>query len=155
MSDAAADVLDEKRDATDRRQFTWRTVLYGFLKSRRHEFRRTDESNVIFIDRHHPWLFFLAVGTMLLSSVDAFLTLQLIDLGMIEANPVMAGAMGISTASFATIKMLLTGFGILTLVFLAKARFMDRIRIGILLTVMFSGYSCLICYEIVSLLKLL
>lgn len=155
MTDAAAEGIAEKRQAVDRRQFTWRTVFFGFLRSRRLEFRRDDEADVIFIDRHHPWLFFLAVGTMLLSSVDAFLTLQLIDKGMIEANPVMAGAMGVSTASFATTKMLLTAFGILTLVFLARARFMDRIRIGLLLTVMFSGYSCLICYEIVSLLKLL
>lgn len=145
----------EQRDCADRRQFTWRTVAYGYLRSRRHAARREADGEVIFLDWHHPWLFFLAVGTMLLSSLDAFLTLQLIERGMIEANPVMASAIGYNTAVFAASKMAMTGFGILTLVFLAKARFLNRFRVGLLLTTLFSGYACLICYEIVSLLKLL
>lgn len=155
MTDAAAQAIANQRDGVDRRQFSWRTVFYGFLRSRRRTARRDDEDEVIFLDWHHPWLFFLAVGIMLLSCLDAFLTIKLIEFGMVEANPIMAGMMGVSTASFAATKMLLTAFGILTIVFLAKARFMDRFRIGALLTVLFSGYACLICYEIVSLLKLL
>lgn len=139
----------------DRRQFGWRTVFFGYFRSRRHSTRRAEEGDVIFLDWHHPWLFFLATGTMLLSCGDAFLTLQLLEHGMIEANPIMADAMGHSTATFAATKMGLTAFGILTLVFLAKARFLNRLRIGVFLTVLFSGYSCLVCYEIVSLLKLL
>lgn len=155
MSEPIREFVDEKRRLEDRREFGWRTVFFGFLRSRRHVIRRDSETDVVFLDWHHPWLFFLAVGTMLLSCVDAFLTLQLIDRGMIEANPFMAGVMGFSTQSFAATKMSLTGFGILTLVFLAKARFFDRIRIGIFLTALFAGYACLVCYEIVSLLKLL
>jgi len=147
--------LADNRSLDDRRRFGWRTVLYGFLRSRRRGHRRSGESEPVFSDWHHPWLFFLAVGTMLLSCLDAVMTLELLRHGAHEANPVMASAMGVSTASFAAMKMLLTGFGILTLVFLAKARFMDRIRIGAMLTVLFVGYACLICYEIVSLLKLL
>ena len=155
MDDTISELMDENRNLCDRRDFDWRTVFYGFLRSRRHNPRRHSEADVVFLDWHHPWLFFLAVGAMLLSCVDAFLTLQLIDRGMIEANPFMAGVMGFSTASFMAIKMSLTGFGILTLVFLAKARFLDRIRIGIFLTTLFTGYACLVCYEIVNLLKLL
>lgn len=155
MTDAAVEEISNQREGVERRQFSWRTVFFGFLRSRRHALRRDEDAEVLFIDWHHPWLFFLAVGTMLLSCVDAFLTLKLIELGMVEANPIMASVMGVSTASFAAMKMLLTAFGILTLVFLAKARFMDRIRVGAFLTILFSAYSCLICYEIVSLLKLL
>ncbi len=154
MTEAAVDYI-EQRESADRRLFSWRTVAFGFLRSRRHGARRAADGDVVFLDWHHPWLFFLAVGTMLLSSLDAFLTLQLLERGMFEANPVMAGAMGYSTALFAASKMAMTGFGILTLVFLAKARFLNRFRVGLLLTTLFSGYACLICYEIVSLLKLL
>lgn len=145
----------EKRQLADRRQFGWRTVMYGFLRSRRHEHRRTGDHDGVFIDWHHPWLFFLAVGTMLLSCADAFLTLELLSRGMIEANPVMAGLMGGGTAVFAASKMAMTGLGILMLVFLARARFLDRIRAGLFLTAFFAGYCCLVCYEIVSLLRLL
>jgi hypothetical protein len=43
--------------------------------------------------------------------------------------------------------------GVLTLVYLAKARFLDRVRTGLFLTLFFSAYACLVCYEIVQLLQ--
>lgn len=143
----------DKRDAVERRTFGWRTVANGFLRSRRRATRRELEGPSLYSDWHHPWLFFLAVGTMLLSSVDAFLTLQLLDRGFYEANPVMAGIMGQGTLAFAAAKMTLTGFGILTLVFLSRHRFMNRFRTGLALTTIFSFYACLVCYEFVWLIR--
>ncbi len=149
------DAVDDKRDEVNRRRFTWRTVLFGFLRSRRRDIRRGDEDDVVFLDWHHPWLFFLAVGTMLLSCVDAIMTLKLLDAGMIEANPFMAFLLGHGTAAFTASKMILTGTSILILVFLAKARFLNRFRAGLLLTIFFSFYCCLVCYEFIHLLKVL
>lgn len=143
----------DKRATLDRRNFTWRTVFYGFVRSRRHIHRRVAEEQMLFIDWHHPWLFFLAVGTMLLNCLDAFMTLQLIDRGMVEINPLMSAVIGQGTRAFAISKMLMTGTGILALVFLAKARFLNRFRAGMLLTVFFSFYACLVCYEFVFLLQ--
>jgi hypothetical protein len=136
MDDAMleSDKLANRRDPDRRREFSWRTVFFGFTRSRRHASRRDEDSGVIFMDWHHPWLFFLAVGIMLLSCADAFLTLTLMQHGMIEANP------------FAVSKVVMTGTSILILVFLAKARFMNRFR---------SVYCCLVCYEIVHLLAVL
>jgi hypothetical protein len=152
---AASRAIAEQRKSSDRRQFSWRTVAYGFLRSRRHAHRRSEDEDVIFLDWHHPWLFFLATGTMLLSCADAFLTLLLIDLGMIEANPVMSAIMAQGTAVFTSTKLAMTAVGILMLVFLAKARFMNRIRAGLFLTMFFSCYACLVCYELVNLFRLL
>jgi hypothetical protein len=145
----------ELRSDVERRRFSWRTVAYGFALSRRHTHRRAVDEEVIFLDWHHPWLFFLATGTMLLSCADAFLTLQLISHGMIEANPVMDAAMGYGTAVFTGTKLTMTAFGIFVLVFLAKARFLNRLRVGLFLTIFFTGYACLVCYELVSLFRLL
>ena len=128
--------------------------MYGFLRSRRRSARREHEAEPLFIDWHHPWLFFLAVFTMLFSCADAAMTLALIERGAYEANPVMASIMGYGTQAFATSKMLLTGLGILALVFLSRARFLNRMRTGGLLTVVFSLYACLICYEFVYLMSL-
>ena len=72
----------EQRSTADRRTLSWRTFLYGFLFSRRRLHRRAAEVDVVFLDWHHPWLFFLAVGTMFLSCADAFLTLELLERGM-------------------------------------------------------------------------
>ncbi|MCH8059697.1 MAG: hypothetical protein IIA11_04475 [Proteobacteria bacterium] len=145
-------VVDQRAEE-DRRTFSWRTVFFGFTRSRRHSPRREDEPEVIFLDWHHPWLFFLAVGTMLMSSLDAFMTLQLLDRGMVEINPVMAAVLGQGTTMFAVSKMTMTGTGILALVFLAKARFLNRFRTGLFLTLFFSIYACLICYEFVYLIN--
>ena len=152
MSDVANN-NNKPRILVDRRAFSWRTVLYGFARSRRHATRRNGESDPVFTDWHHPWLFFLATGIMIMSGMDAFLTLQLIEHGAYEANPIMAAVMAQGIASFAVSKMALTGFGILALVFLARAMFLNRLRTGLLLTAFFSFYAMLICYEFVNLVN--
>lgn len=150
-----SEVIAERRVFEDRRAFSWRTVFFGFMRSRRHDSRRDDDGDVIFIDWHHPWLFFLSVGIMLLSCTDAFLTLLLIERGMVEANPIMAAVLGQGAATFAVSKVFMTGTSILILVFLAKFHFMNRLRTGLFLTLFFSIYSCLVCYELVHLLAVL
>jgi hypothetical protein len=154
MNDAERmELAAETRDIADRRALSWRTAFFGFLRSRRREHRRSTEDAPVFIDWHHPWLFFLAVGTMLLSCLDAFLTLRLLELGAIEVNPVMALALGYGAAVFTTSKMLLTGLGILMLVFLSRSRLFNRVRTGLFLTLFFSAYACLVCYQFVQLLR--
>lgn len=150
-----SEVIAEKRATSERRVFSWRTVVFGFARSRRHQLRRDADGDAIFTDWHHPWLFFLAVGIMLLSCTDAFLTLLLIERGMIEANPFMAAMLGQGAATFAVSKVFMTGTSILILVFLAKSQFMNRVRTGLFLTIFFSLYCCLVCYEIVNLLAVL
>ena len=148
-------VDSDKREEDSRREFSWRTVFYGFIRSRRRAHRRTADDEIVFLDWHHPWLFFLATGTMLLSCADAFLTLQLMNVGMVEANPFMQAVMAHSTLMFTSTKLAMTAFGILVLVFLAKSRFLNRFRTGLLLTVFFSCYACLVCYELVNLFQLM
>lgn len=145
--------LDQDRDPDDRREFSWRTVLFGFVRSRRRNTRRGSEDEPIYTDWHHPWLFFLATGTMILSSMDAFFTLQMIERGAIEMNPIMAMLIGKGTLAFAASKMLLTGLGILVLVFLSRSRIFNLIRTGLVLTVFFTAYACLVCYEFIYLLN--
>ena len=144
-----------ERRVVDRRRFCWRTVAASAGRPRRRLIRRTADSGIAPVDWHHPWLFFLAVGTMLLSCTDAFLTLILISRGMIEMNPVMAAAMNFGTGWFVVSKMALTGTGILMLVAMSRTRLLNRIRTGLILTGLFSVYCCLVCYEIVSLLNIL
>jgi len=151
----AGTIFADQRGHTDRRRFTWRTVAIGFLRSRRREHRRADDEAVVFLDWHHPWLFFLSTGMMLLSCADAFLTLLLLDRGMIEANPVMNAVMGYGTGVFAGTKLAMTAIGIFVLVFLSNAQFLNRFRTGLFLTLFFSFYACLVCYELTSLFRLL
>ena len=147
------DSATQIRTQTDRRNVSWRTVMFGFLRSRRRDTRRVSEVEPLLTDYHHPWLFFLATGIMLMNCFDAFFTLQLLDRGAMEVNPIMAAVIGKSTSTFAITKMMLTSIAILVLVYLARAMFMQRIRTGLFLTFFFSCYAVLICYEFVYLLN--
>ena len=148
------EVATNRRAIPDRRAFSWRTIMFGYLLSRRISSRRADQGTYLFEDWHHPWLFFLALGIMLLSCVDAFFTLQLLSRGMVEANPVMALVMQQGNAAFVATKAAMTGVAILTLVFFSRVIFLNRFRTGLLLTLFFCLYSCLVCYEFVCLVKL-
>ncbi|MEJ2602185.1 MAG: DUF5658 family protein [Gammaproteobacteria bacterium] len=143
----------ERRDV-DRRRFGWRTVCYGFLRSRRRTTRRAHDRAHPFSDWHHPWLFFLGVGVMLLSVTDAFFTLQLLDRGAIEMNPVMRVLIDRDTQLFVGTKFLMTGLGLLLLVYTSRVLLFRRVRVGLLITAFFCGYACLICYEYLGLLAL-
>ncbi len=145
--------LEKDRDRDDRRDFSWQTVFFGFIRSRRRNTRRGSEDEPLYTDWHHPWLFFLATGTMLLSCMDAFFTLQLLGRGAIEINPIMAIMIGKGTLAFAASKMLLTGLGILMLVFLSRSRMFNFMRTSLVLTVFFTSYACLVCYEFIYLLN--
>ncbi len=146
--------VNNQRFEMDRRTFGWKTVVFGYLRSRRRRHRRASDAAVAMLDWHHPWLFFLATGTMLLSCADAFLTLQLLQMGMFEANPVMHAIMQQGTMAFVSTKLAMTAFGIFTLVFLSQIQFLNRVRTGLFLTAAFSAYACLVCYELVNLFRL-
>ncbi len=143
------------RTDSERRDLSWRTLIFGYLRSRRRTTRRASEGMPIYTDYHHPWLFFLATSIMMMSCFDAILTLQLLDRGAIEINPFMAAVINQGTLTFVATKMLLTSLGILALVFLARARFMRRFRTGLILTFLFSAYAILVCYEFVFLIQLI
>jgi hypothetical protein len=147
--------IPERRERAERRVLSWKTMFYGYTRSRRVTVRRDGEQGSVYSDWYHPWLFLLATGIMLLSCLDAFLTLQLMELGMIEANPLMAAAMRYGTSPFVIIKVTVTGLAILTLVFFARVQFFNIFRTGLLLTLAFCLYCCLICYEFVSLMTML
>jgi hypothetical protein len=149
------EVIPDRRQYPSRRAFSWSTALFGFLRSHRRTLRRAEDADSLFTDWHHPWLFFLAVGIMVLSCVDAFMTLRLLEHGMVEANPVMAAMLDQGIGRFSASKFALTGIGVLTLVFLARTVFMNLMRTGLLLTFFFSIYCCLVCYQFVHLLRVL
>lgn len=153
--DAANDLTaEDQRNASDRRTMTYRTVVFGFLRSRRREPRRLDEKRGVYRDWHHPWLFFLGVSIMLMSVADAFLTLKLLAVGAVEANPVMRGLIDWNTAGFVSLKLLMTGLAILTLVYASRYRLFGRLRVGLIITLFFCIYTTLIFYEIMGLIEL-
>src|SRR5450755_849793 len=95
----------ERRDRADRRLRVWWSVCYGsFNPRRRTPPRRRDDSRFHSLDWHSAHLLAVAIGILLSSVVDAFLTLVLLQGGAAEVNPIMALVIYRSVAAFAALK---------------------------------------------------
>jgi hypothetical protein len=142
----SAGVYVERRRGGDRREVTLRTFLQGGFTPRRRGGRRAGEQHLP-IDWHEPYLLFLSLTILLLSVADAFMTITLIMGGAQEANPLLAVVLRDHPEWFATIKMALTGTGVLTLVAMARCRLFRIMRVGVVLQGIFVAYVALIAYE--------
>lgn len=139
-------VRGERRSAVDRRHVSVKSFLRGGLTPRRRGGRRADEQHLP-IDWHDPYLLFLSVTILLLSVVDAFLTLTLIMEGAQEANPFLAFVLSDHPELFAVVKMGLTGTGVLVLVAAARARLFRLFSVRFVLKGLCVSYVALIAYE--------
>ncbi len=75
-------MVHERRGRADRRNRVWWSICYGsFNPRRRSPARRLGDSRFHSLDWHSAHLLAVAVGILLLSVVDAFLTLQLLQGG--------------------------------------------------------------------------
>ena len=139
-------VLRERRLGYDRRELSARTFFQGGLTPRRRRARRTDEAT-LFVDWHEPHLLFLAVAILLMSVLDAFLTLTLLTQGAHEVNPIMAWLLEAHPGLFAIVKMTLTGVGVVVLVVAARAKVFKIVRVATIMHGFVVAYAALVYYE--------
>jgi Domain of unknown function (DUF5658) len=134
--------------SADRRRRIWWAVLYGsFRPRRRRPPRRLDDSRFHSLDWHASHLLAVAIGILLLSVADAFMTVTLLAGGAVEINPVMALVVYKSAAVFAGVKMAMTGIGVMTMVTLARYRFMRVVRVDVVMYGVLVVYLGLLSYE--------
>jgi hypothetical protein len=138
----------ERRARPDRRQRIWWAFLYGSVRPRRRYVgRRTDDGRFQVTDWHGAHLWAVSVGILILSVVDAFLTVTLMSGGAIEVNPIMAAVMGHDIGTFAILKIAMTGVCVMMMVFLARYRFMRVVRVEVLLYGVLLTYLFLVGHE--------
>jgi len=135
----------ERRNGTERRTLTLKTFLVGAVRGRRRGDRRA--TDLYHVDWHEPDLLFLAVTTLMLSVIDAFFTLTLLPHGAIEANPLLNFVLREHPTLFASIKMLMTGVGVLVLVAAARLQLFRVLRVKTVLQCLLLGYVVLFGYE--------
>jgi hypothetical protein len=149
---AEPQLTHERRDRSDRRNRLWWSIWYGsFNPRRRNPSRRFDESRFQSLDWYSSHLLAAAIGILLLSVVDAFLTLMLLEGGADEVNPIMGVFLYRNVAVFAAMKMGMTSVSIIVMVVLARYRFMRVLRVAWVLYGVLVAYAALIGYEILLL----
>jgi hypothetical protein len=141
----------ERRAAPDRRRHSWRTVTYCGLhgRGRRHQARRQDHS--YYLDRYEYGLVFVGLLVMLLSCVDALLTLFLLDRGAYEVNYLMARLLDMGVRPFILAKIIITAAGVLFLLMHAHFRLLRVTSGKRMLQVLAAIYGLLIGWEAVLL----
>ena len=142
---------EERRDQNDRRQHSLTTLLYCGLqrRGRRKNMRRFGDS--YYVDWYDPRLVFTSIGILLLSSLDAVLTLTLLGKGANEANYFMAQLLNISDRVFVFCKVAITSCSVLFLLMHAHFRIL-RVTTGKqVLHIILSVYGVLIIYELLLL----
>jgi hypothetical protein len=138
----------DRRNASDRRRRTLYSLFYGSFNPRRRSPRRTDARSLGDLDWHHPQWLAVAMLIVLLSCVDAALTLSLMSHGAYEVNPLMAPIVGGSPLVFTLIKVGLTAGGVVLLTLAARMRAFGKIPVGFLLYGVLIGYGTLVVYEL-------
>lgn len=146
---AGSHLTKERRDRADRRRRAWWSVCYGsFNPRRRTPPRRLEDSRFHSLDWHSSHLLAVAIGILLLSVVDAFLTLVLLQGGANEVNPIMALLIYRSVTAFAALKTAMTGASVILMVILARYRFLRILRVAWVLYGVLAAYVGLIGYEV-------
>ena len=130
MSDSLRrlDIMDspsdhtEKRSGQDRRTHKFPKLKYLLFSGRRTKVRRKEDlHHTFYFDRYSSHLFAAIVAILLLSVLDALLTLHLIGKGSTEMNPVMAFFLRFDPIVFMGAKYFLTCFGVVVLLLLRNA----------------------------------
>jgi len=139
----------ERRAAQlDRRQQTVRSVAHGALQPRRARNRRPGDDQRFVLDWHDEGLFTVAMAIVLMSCVDAFFTLNLLNLGAQEINYFMQVLLATDTTAFLLTKFTLTSVGVICLVAFAPFRLGGLLRVRRILEALCGMYACLIIWEL-------
>lgn len=140
-----AESTDRRRH--DRRRRTLRALVHGSFSPRRKGSRRDGEIRFGSVDWHHPQWLAVAMITLLMSLGDALLTLELLQRGAYEANPIMEPLVQGDGLLFAMVKIGLTSGGIIVLILLARARIFGRVPVAYILYGLLLAYGVLVGYE--------
>jgi hypothetical protein len=144
----SASVASERRNAPDRRKRVFYSLFYGSFNPRRRSPRRIDARSLRDLDWHEPQWLAVAMLIVVLSCVDAALTLSLMSRGAYELNPLMAPIVGGSALIFTLIKVGLTAGGVVLLTLAARMRAFGKIPVSFLLYAVLIGYGTLVVYEL-------
>jgi len=107
-----------------------------------------------FVDRFSPAMFTFVLMLLMASIVDAILTIQLIQAGAAEINPVMDRLLDHGILPFVLGKYVLTVAGLpLLLIFKNYYLFGTRFRVGYLVPAIVAMYSVLIGYQLLLMHK--
>ena len=145
----APGVLSTRRDTkTDRRVRPVWSFVYGWFHPRRRDHRRDKDTHRLHVDWHDSSLLWLSLGIVLMSCVDALFTLNILAVGGEELNLFMKHLIEQDVTRFLTLKIGLTGIGVIILVAASRYRLLGSLVVKRALQLLCAGYAVLIGHEL-------
>ncbi|HEX5011195.1 MAG TPA: DUF5658 family protein [Planctomycetota bacterium] len=123
----------EQRRLPDRRRRRTPALSRRMLTGRRRGGRRAGERKDIYVDRYRPWEGALVLLVVAMCAMDLLLTLDVIQRGGEEWNPVMRVALDLGVWPFVVIKLAITAVGALVLLLRVRFRGMRVVLVGLTL----------------------
>lgn len=150
------DIICARNVALDRRQNNIRSAYYSMYRKRRSGPRREVEvGSEYYVDLHESKLFYLAISALMLSIIDCFFTLTLLQHGSEELNPFMDYFLQKDNMLFFVVKFLITTCGLFFLIMHKNFKLFKIISGYQLLVGAFLLYVCLVSYELNMMVKLI
>jgi hypothetical protein len=143
-----------ERRCQDRRRVSLRALFGALFTLRRRRSRRKDDQLNSYIDWYEPWPLVASVVIILLSSIDAFLTLILLNHGAVELNILMDWLIKIDIATFAAVKLAVTGVALVVLVLHFNFHIYRVLPVRYLMYALMPLYAFLIAHELSLLVEL-
>ena len=145
---SSAVVMDNRYQ--DRRSEMPFFCLYqiGIKTGRRMSERRLNIKAPVYVDRYAGHLMLCAICIMILSSMDAFFTLNILEKGGEELNPFMAVLIEDSVSKFIALKLALTSLALILLTMHHNVLLTEKIRVRHIEYSILTGYTVLIGYEL-------
>ena len=142
-----AQLAIERRDRLDRRKPSLRGFFYGLFLARRRGPRRAEN----YLYHHSDWydvkLLVLSLSLLLLSCLDAAMTMNLLSRGAVELNPIMNELLKKGAEYFIWIKVIVTALCIIVLVAHNRFKLFNFVRVDVLLISAVFIYLGLVTYE--------
>jgi hypothetical protein len=140
----------DRRSGRDRRKTRQAPVRYQIGCGRRRSVRRRlDRAVLVYPDRYSSVLFGLIFSILLLSVLDAYLTLFLIGHGADEVNPLMAFYLEIGPRTFMLVKYGLTSSSVLVLLLLSNVLLPDvKPSMASVFTIIFAVFASVIVWQL-------
>ena len=143
-----------ERRVQDRRRFSSKALFGALFTLRRRRSRRKGDHLNTYIDWYEPWPLIASVVIILLSSLDAFLTLILLNHGAVELNILMDWLIKTDIRTFAAVKLAMTGIALVILVPHFNFNIYRVLPVRYLLYALMPIYAFLITHEISLLAEL-
>ena len=143
----AAPAEPDRRSGDDRRRHSVHSFAYGSLRPRRRVGRRDGDERRIFLDWHEPRVLYLALAILLMSCLDALLTLNILAAGGRELNGLMDWLIRSDVFWFVAVKIGLTGLAISLLAVAVNRHLLGVLPVIHILQFTCFGYMLLMAWE--------